>query len=169
MISSRAQRPCAAFFTLWRSANSTAGLDDVYRKYFKGSNGPVAVGEHNWRKQLGSVSTKELKQYFLDVLKAKGLTSQGGWIDASEHFLLYTEQEKICRFVLFIGGHDRIADEANPGLTKPGINGTCTLLKLSQWVAKDYKSLEHVAPQHPPEGHQMGHGYLQSWPHPQNR
>ena len=42
-------KACAAFFTLWRSTNSTSGLDDIYRKYFKGSDGPVAVDEHNWK------------------------------------------------------------------------------------------------------------------------
>ena len=59
----------------------------------------------------------------------------------------------ICRFVLFVAGHDRVPDKANPGLTNIGTNGSCTLLKLSHWMAKDYRSLEHIAPQRPPTGH----------------
>ena len=52
-----------------------------------------------------------------------------------------------------IAGHDRVADGTNPGLTDAGINGSCTLLKLERWMAKDHKSLEHVAPQNPAAGH----------------
>ena len=146
-------KACAAFFTLWRSANSTSGLPEVYRRYFKGSSAPVKVAEHNWKNHSGPVSVKDLKQYFLKVLKNKGITSKQTWFAASERFLFYNELKTICRFVLFVSGHDRIADEKNPGLTSAGTGNTCSLLKLSQWVAKDYKSVEHIAPQNPPAKH----------------
>ena len=146
-------KACAAFFTLWRSANSTSGLDDIYRKYFKGSNGPVAVDKHNWKAHPKPASIKILKQYFLAILKEKGIAEQEAWITASARFLVFTELKAICRFVLFISGHDRVPDNANPGLTDAGRKGSCTLLKFGQWVAKDHKSLEHVAPQNPPDAH----------------
>ena len=146
-------KACAAFFTLWRSAKSNSGLDNVYRKYFKGSEMPVNVDEHNWKNCLKPASSKSLKQYFLEVLKDQKIAEQKDWIAASERFLLYTELRTVCRFILFIAGHDRVADSANPGLTDEGINGSCTLLKLGRWLDKDYKSLEHVAPQNPPVGH----------------
>ena len=139
-------KACAAFFTLWRSANSTSGLPDIYRRYFKGSNAPVKVAEHNWKNHPERVSVKDLKQYFLEILKNRGIADQEAWITASEHFLSYNELKTICRFVLFVSGHDRIADKKKPGLTRAGTRGTCSLLKLGQWVAKDYKSVEHVAP-----------------------
>ena len=147
-------KACAAFFTLWRSANSTSGLDEIYRRYFKGSNAPIEVNEHNWKKHPKPASTKDLKQYFLEILKNRGIADQEAWIAESERFLLYNELKTICRFVLFISGHDRIADEEKPGLTIAGTKGTCTLLKLDRWVAKDHKSVEHIAPQNPPEGHE---------------
>ncbi len=146
-------KACVAFFTLWRSANSTSGLDDIYRKFFMGSNVPIAVDKHNWEKHPGPVSVKSLKQYFLKVLKDNEIERQEDWIAASERFLLFNELKTICRFVLFIAGHDRVADDSNPGLTTAGIKGSCSLLKFGHWVAKDYKSLEHVAPQNPPTGH----------------
>lgn len=146
-------KACAAFFTLWRSANSTSGLDDTYRKYFKGSGAPVAVDEHNWKGHPKPVTAKSLKQYFIDVLKERGIAEQEAWITASERFLLYTELKTICRFVLFVAAHDRVADKANPGLTDAGIKGSCTLLRLGRWMAKDHKSLEHMAPQNPSAGH----------------
>ena len=146
-------KACAAFFTLWRSANSTSGLDDIYRKYFKGSNAPVKVDGYNWKTHPTPATSQSLKQYFLDVLKNRGIAEKEAWITASERFLLYTELKAICRFVLFIAGHDRVADNANPGLTGAGIKGSCTLLELGRWMAKDHKSLEHVAPQNPTAGH----------------
>lgn len=146
-------KACAAFFTLWRSANSTSGLDDIYRKYFKGSDAPVAVDEHNWKGHPKPATAQNLKQYFLDVLKERGIAEKEAWITASERFLLFTELKTICRFVLFVAGHDRVADGANPGLTDAGIKGSCTLLKLGRWMAKDHKSLEHVAPQNPAAAH----------------
>ena len=146
-------KACAAFFTLWRSANSTSGLDDIYRKYFKGSDAPVKIDDHNWKGHPTPATSHGLKKYFLDVLTDRGIAEKEAWITASERFLLYTELRTICRFVLFIAGHDRIVDHAHPGLTGTGIKGSCTLLRLGRWTAKDYKSLEHVAPQSPPERH----------------
>ncbi|MYI69083.1 MAG: HNH endonuclease, partial [Boseongicola sp. SB0673_bin_14] len=146
-------KACAAFFTLWRSANSTSGLDDIYRKYFKGSDARVAVDAHNWKGHPMPAMSQDLKQYFLDVLNDRGIAEKEAWITASERFLLYSELKTNCRFVLFLAGHDRVADDTKPGLTDVGTKGSCTLLELSWWMAKDYKSIEHIAPQNPAERH----------------
>ena len=139
-----ASKCCAAFFTLWRSAKSTSGLDDIYRRFFK---------KHNWKEHPKQISSKSLKQYFRDELKhkQKDVDEKEVWITASERFLLYSEVKTICRFALFVAGNDRVQDPANPGLTAPGMTGVCPLLNLGRWTAKDHKSLEHVAPQRPPD------------------
>ena len=147
-------KACASFFTLWRSANSTSGLDDIYRRYFRGSSAPLRVDAHNWKAHPQTVTSQGLKRYFCDVLRSRGIEKKEAWITASERFLLYTELKTICRFVLFIASHDRVADRANPGLTVAGTNGSCPLLTLSRWISKDHKSIEHVAPQTPPTVHQ---------------
>ena len=140
-----AVKACAAFFTLWRSARSTSELPDVYRRFFK---------EHNWKKHPGRVSSKTLKKYFLGVLNNYEIDEKSEWITASKRFLFYNSEVKtICRFVLFLAGHDRVADDRNPGLTVIGTSGICPLLSFDHWVGGDYKSLEHIAPQHPPENH----------------
>ena len=146
-------KACTAFFTLWRTANSTSGLDDIYRKYFQGSDAPVAVGRHSWKEHPEPLTAKNLKQYFIKVLDEKRISDKERWIRASERFLLFTELKTICRFVLFVAGHDRVVDESDPGLTDTGTEASCTLLELGRWVADDHKSLEHVAPQRPPIGH----------------
>jgi len=148
-----AVKACAAFFTLWRSANSTSGLDDIYRKYFKSNNNSALTTGHKWKGRPHLVTSSSLKEYFLSVLTSRGIHDQGSWIKASERFLLYTEIKTICRFVLFVANHDRVSDTGNPGLTEQGTNGSCSLLNLERWLAKDCKSLEHVAPQNPSQGH----------------
>lgn len=148
-----AAKACAAFFTLWRSASSTSGLDEIYRKFFRGSDGPVKVDKHSWIADSEQISSNSLKQYFWEVLAHKEINTKEAWLTASERGLLYTEVQKICCFVLFLAGHDRVADNNKPGLTALGNKGVCSLLELSRWKAKDHKSLEHVAPQNPPNKH----------------
>ncbi|MCS1408247.1 MAG: hypothetical protein M2R45_01420 [Verrucomicrobia subdivision 3 bacterium] len=146
-------KACAAFFTLWRSANSTSGLDDIYRKYFKGAEVPVKIDGHNWKEHPERMTSSSLKRYFREILEDRGIAEKSAWITASERFLLYTELKTICRFILFIASHDRVADSANPGLTDDGTTASCTMLKLGRWLMDDHKSLEHVAPKNPPTGH----------------
>ena len=146
-------KACAAFFTLWRSANSTSGLDDVYRGFFSKN-----FEEHCWKSKAGNLLANNLKEYFWGAICDKGIGEKESWMTASRKFLLYTEVREICRFVLFVAGHDQIPDPKRPGLTMPGSMGTCDLLNLSQWKAKDFKSLEHVAPQRPPSSHSWDTG-----------
>jgi len=148
-----ASKACAAFFTFWRSARSTSGLDEIYRKYFRGSAAEVKVGKHNWKDHPKAVSAADLKAYFSAVLTKEGIRDKKAWIAASEKFLSYAELKSICRFALFVAAHDRSPDPKNPGLTIAGTKGVCTMLTLGRWWAKDHKSLEHVAPQNPPGGH----------------
>ena len=143
-----AAKACAAFFTLWRSANSTSGLDDIYRRYFSKHE-----KEHCWNAVQGRLSADGLKKHFSEALKDKGIDDKTSWLTASERFLLYTEVREICRFVLFVAGHDQIPDHQNPGLTSQGNIGVCDLLNLNRWKARDHKTLEHVAPQRPPPSH----------------
>ena len=145
-------KACAAFFTLWRSANSTAGLDDIYRRYFKGSEA-LALDKHSWIGHPGPVTARTLKNYFREILKNKGIVDCETWVSASERFLLYTELKTICRFVLFVAGHNRIADAERPGLTTAGNRGSCKLLEFERWMSRDHRSLEHVAPRNPPSEH----------------
>lgn len=148
-----AAKACAAFFTLWRSANSTSGLDDVYRRFFRSSDQPVEIGEHIWSTSLEPVSVCVLKGYFRGWLEEKGIGDKDGWVEQTKRFLLYTEVKNICRFCLFLANHDREPDGRRPGLTERGKDGVRPLLELKTWLAKDYKTLEHVAPQNPPHGH----------------
>src|ERR1051326_6937960 len=147
-----AAKACAAFFTLWRSANSTSGLDDIYRKFFSGSNSNPKVAAHSYSKHPKALSAADLKAYFSAILDDAKVRTKAQWIPASERFLLYSELKTICRFVLFVAQHDRAPDAKNPGLTMKGTKDVCPLLKLSRWSIKDHKSLEHVAPQNPPSG-----------------
>ena len=148
-----ATKACAAFFTLWRTARSTAGLDEIYRRYFRGSQASVKVDSHCWGSGTQIVYSDGLKAYFNDVLSHHGLTGKESWITESERFLMYTEIRTVCRFVLFLAGDQRVPDPGRPGLTSQGNTGLCGLLNLATWRSKDLRSLEHVAPQSAPQGH----------------
>ena len=148
-----AAKACAAFFALWRSANSTSGLDDIYRKFLSGSDAPIKVDSHNWKARPKSISSNELKDYFFEVLKSKSIDEMENWITQSTRFLVYTEVKTICRFMLFLAGDDQVGGGPKPGLTTAGTLGVCPLLTLEKWVAGGLKSVEHVAPQNPPTGH----------------
>ena len=143
-----AVKACAAFFTLWRSAHSTSGLDDIYRRIFNVQNGVF-----RWNTNSGLIASIDLKRYFSEALQEKGIGDKPSWMQASKNYMLYTEVGTICRFALFVAGHDQIPDPHHPGLTRKGTNGVCDLLNLVRWKAPDHKSLEHVAPQNPPQGH----------------
>lgn len=145
-------KACAAFFTLWRPANSTSGLDDIYRKFFSGSSTTPKVPAHNHSAHPASLKASDLKAYFSAVLDEAKVRTKAQWIPASDRFLLYTELKTVCRFVLFVAQHDRTPDPAKPGLTVKGAKAVCPLLTLSRWSIRDHKSLEHVAPQRPPSG-----------------
>ena len=144
----KAVKACAAFFSLWRSAHSTAGLDEYYRRFFKGANAPVVVKNHGW-KFHSEIQSSDLKKYFASVLEYNGIARMDSWVAKSEPFLLYTKLKTVCRFMLFLGGHNRCADANEPGLTKETEANVCELLELNIWKNRDYRSLEHVAPQKP--------------------
>ena len=147
-------KACAAFYTLWRSSRSTKGLDDAYRKFFNDGNRSGNSGGGNlWGEKSTAITSGMLKKYFREVLEAQGILDRQSWMSASKALLRYTEHRTVCRFVLFLAAHDRIADIANPGLTTAGHKGVCGLLNLDRWSAKDFKTLEHVAPQSLPEQH----------------
>ena len=148
-----AAKACAAFYTLWRSSYSTKGLDDTYRKFFKaGKTADNPTGGNLWREK-SAISSDTLKKYFREVLEVQGIGDKQSWISSSKALLRYTEHRTICRFALFLASHDRIADDERPGLTAAGNKGVCDLLRLDRWTAKDFKSLEHVAPQSLPDQH----------------
>lgn len=146
-------KACAAFFTIWRSSHSTYGLDDIYRRFFEGSESPVKVANHTLKRHSDPILAAELKVYFSGVLEKEGLDTCEAWIENSEPYLLYTQVETVCRFVLFLGGHNRVSDINCPGLTKPGGRDVCDLLNLGAWWSDTFRSIEHVAPQSPPDVH----------------
>ena len=130
-----ATKACAAFFTLWRSSKSTAGLDDVYRRFFAGITGNGKIDQHHWQGHSSPVRVESLRKYFKGVLDDRGISDRRVWHKATHRFLSYSEQKSICRFALFVAGHDRVRDPSNPGLTSLGTRGSCPLLRLSQWEA----------------------------------
>ena len=144
---------CAAFFTLWRSTHSTSGLDQIYRRFFQGSDNPVHVNPHSYNHNAEILSAESLRTYFRQVLLEDGIIDEESWIGASDRFMLYTEIKTVCRFILFLACHDQIPDDAKPGLSKNGRPGCFPLMSIGRWLGDDQKTLDHIAPQNPPDNH----------------
>ena len=132
----------AAFYTLWRSALSNAGLDEVYRKLLR---------EHiSCEKGDAQLTTQFLSGYFKDVLVDRGIGTKHDWLNKSKDFLRYDEAGIVCRFALFVTSEDTVPDPSNLGLITDGTTGsTPSYLTPERWVSEELKSLEHVAPQKP--------------------
>lgn len=130
----------AAFYTLWRSALSNTGLDEVYRKLLR---------EHiSWEKGNAELTAQFISKYFKSVLVERGIGTKYDWLNKAKDFLRYDEAGIVCRFALFLVSEDTVSDPSSPGLITNGTTGsTPPYLTPERWVSQELKSLEHVAPQ----------------------
>jgi hypothetical protein len=133
----------AAFYTLWRSALSNKGLDDVYRKLLRENV--------SWEKGNVQLTLDYLKTYLKDSLNNKQVGTKDQWKSKATQDLRYDTAQKICRFALLITAHDTIPDDTPPGLMRLGTPNSSPHLDPEKWdVDSSFKSIEHVAPQNPP-------------------
>lgn len=131
----------AAFFTLWRSALTNTGLDDVYRTLLR--------DKMSWEKGNSELSVENLKEYFKNELNDKKIGTKDDWKKKSLQYLRYDNVKVVCKFVLFVTAHDTIPDPTAPGLMKIGKSGSYSYLEPNKWLTEDFKNIEHVAPQKP--------------------
>jgi hypothetical protein len=130
----------AAFYTLWRSSLSNAGLDDVYRKLLR--------DYISWEKGDTELTLQFFSTYFMGILRDRGIGAKSEWMGKAKDFLRYDEAAVVCRFALFIVSEDTVPDPDCPGLIVKGTTGsTPAYLTPERWVAEELKSLEHIAPQ----------------------
>ncbi|MDB4952191.1 MAG: hypothetical protein JWM27_4840 [Gemmatimonadetes bacterium] len=135
----------AAFYTLWRSARGNSGLDDVYRKMFAQAFG--------WAANDAALTLANLQERFRSVLTAKQIGTMVEWQRFATQNLRYDNVRVICRFALFVAAHDTHPDPHAPGLMQRAKPGYSEYLTGRNWSDADLKSLEHVAPVGPPDGH----------------
>ncbi len=133
-----ATKTIAAFYCLWRSAGPNAGLDNVYRDFFKGV-------EQSWRNRK-VISLSQLKAHFQAALTKLGLNDYTTWSAKALVELKYNRAISVCRFALFVSAHDTIPDPKHLGLMKIGTNQSAPFLTLSKWTSPNLKHIEHVAP-----------------------
>jgi hypothetical protein len=129
----------AAFFTLWRSALTNTGLDDVYRNLLR--------NKMSWKQDNSGLTVEALKTELIEELKKKKIGTKDEWKKKALQYLKYNNAKQVCRFALFVVAHDTIPDPIAPGLMKIGRPGSHSYLEPSKWLADDFKSIEHIAPQ----------------------
>lgn len=140
----------AAFYALWRCAQSSSKLDNVARDLMIGnivlSDGTKVRMDWNSRSQ---VSIQQYKQALRKILEREGLLNKDQWKSNARNNLTYQNSSVLSRFVLFLTYHDTIADDANPGLALRGKEDTHAFFSPKRWVGENYNSVEHIAPQQP--------------------
>jgi Protein of unknown function DUF262/Protein of unknown function (DUF1524) len=131
----------AAFFTLWRSALTNTGLDDVYRVLLR--------DKISWKQGNSALTVDALKIELMNELSKRGVGTNDEWKKKALHYLKYNNAKQVCRFALFVAAHDTIPDPTEPGLMKISRPGSYSYLEPSKWLTEDFKSIEHIAPQKP--------------------
>jgi hypothetical protein len=139
-----AVKTIASFYILWRAAYPNAGLDDVYRLFFKG-NSKVDAPAHLWIEQR-SFNLKEVKDYFRNAIIEKGLQDKKDWIDKAAVYAKYDNSYSISKFILFNTAHNTMPDPMHPGLMKVATPGTADFMRLERWRSPDLQHVEHIAP-----------------------
>ncbi|PDS23124.1 DUF262 domain-containing HNH endonuclease family protein [Flavobacterium branchiophilum] len=131
----------SAFYILWRACDSNAGIDNIYRNFFKGKE-PDQKARH-WLETKAKINIPELKKYLKDSL----IKSKEDWLEKSKSYLKYDNSSTVCRIALIISSHDTVVDDLVPGLMKKGKPNCSPYLNLDKWNSDDLKDIEHVAPQ----------------------
>jgi hypothetical protein len=134
----------AAFYSLWRSAQSNSGLDEVYRKLLKTGDVSNNIKAMSWKGCGNDLSIKQLKAYFNGALG--DLADKDKWLIKAKQNLRMDYAKTVCKFALFVSAHDTIADTEFPGLMKIAQTGTRDYLDSKHWVSPDFRTIEHIAP-----------------------
>ncbi|MCQ2263444.1 MAG: DUF262 domain-containing HNH endonuclease family protein [Bacteroidales bacterium] len=135
-----AVKAISAYYFLWRTASSNAGLDVTYRDLFK-------TDDKSWKFENG-LTLNELKEHLKCKLAEKQILQKTDWISkAKDEFKYENAPNEAIRLGLLIAAHDTIADESRQGLIKNGRAGISNYLCLNQWGAEDLLTIEHIAPQ----------------------
>lgn len=142
-----AVKAISAFYILWRASSPNSGLDDIYRSFFKGV-AKTNIRAHNWINDR-EFNITDLKEYLKNVLKNKKLDNKKIWVEKAVYECKYSSSIPIVKFALFNSAHDTICDPYQPGLMNKGTNNSYPFLKLENWTSKDYKTIEHIAPENP--------------------
>ena len=145
-----AVKAIAAFYTLWRAADTNAGLDNVYRTLLKG-DADKGVPSFSWAGNVSDMTISNLKAYLKKELDKKSLGTKEEWLKKAKMNLRYDKAKFVCRFALLVAAHDTIADETYPGLMKIGTLGCNPCLDVKFWDADDLSDIEHIAPGKPRE------------------
>lgn len=139
-----AAKAVCSFFTLWRSALPNTGLDEVYRNLLRTDD---HSGKMSYDGDPENLTVTNLRARLKNALKEKDITDKGSWLSKATENLTYDKAKTICRFFLFVTAHNTIADSENPGLMKISAEGVSNYLEPNLWISKDFKTLEHIAPQ----------------------
>lgn len=137
----------AAFYSIWRAAAPNAGLDNVYREFFKDDDEPA---NKSWRHRR-SIQVSEVKEHLIRHLFRKFEVNNIGelksyWLNKAPSELKYNNVSTLCRLALFIASHDTMPDQNQPGVMKISVPNSSNFLTVDNWTSEKLSTIEHIAP-----------------------
>ena len=143
-----AVRAITAFFALWRGSRvGTENIDSVYRALM--ARGATDVPAFS-REATQRVRAADLQKALREALEGKKVGRKEAWVEKAAGLSVYLQSRELTRLLLLAATHDAIPDESQPGFTKSGKHGVCTMLSIVRW--NQDLEIEHVAPQAPAPG-----------------
>lgn len=144
-----ATKAITAFYTLWRSALSNSGLDNVYRHILKGTGSDIR--SLAWTGNQIDFTVSNLKRYLKQALQERDVYDPIKWKSRASQKLAYYQARTVCRFALLVTSYNTIPDPDKPGLIKIARDGTTTecYLTANGWRGPSFKTIEHIAPKKP--------------------
>ena len=136
------------FYALWRASDTNAGLDNVYRSFFK-KHFEDGHSKGQWEKG-GRIEIQKLRRHLQRTLEEKReADNREVWVKRAKNYLGYDTSKSVSRLALYISAHDTQPDPDFDGLMKTTRDGVVNYLTVSRWISDDLKTVEHVAPREP--------------------
>lgn len=144
-------RATASFIAMWRAyTGNTGAIDSAFRSLLVGKqiNGRQYKGVRlGMSLDAPLLSIRELKQFYVALLKGKKIVDSKSWVLGASEQPLYSSSQDLCRYLLLLAHHQ--ASFQNGKLVKNAERPQEKLnyKKLSAYRHRHFKTLEHVAPQ----------------------
>lgn len=156
----RVARACAAFWAIWRAASaSTENIDAAHREIMADGVKGVGLPPLSRRDTRdASVRATPSASDFIAGLRSKltqhkGIRGKADWVEMAGH-QNHDDVQEVARFLLLAAFHSRGPDPDHAGLLRDERTGPGNkTLSWDRWLAEELSTLEHVAPQKPPKGH----------------
>ena len=144
-------RATVAFSFLWRGAwGGTSGIDGHYRNIMSDRVGLWSLARRP-NTEAEDPCIQRYRDSFIEILGKEGINQKDEWVKKASTIPIYHLNKTVARFLLFCAMDDAAEFPGSEGKIKRGKQGSYPLLGIDHWDDDRHLTLEHIAPQKPPE------------------